>query len=1050
MFPSNEIPAGGAKLARVRACVSAPAPAFLKMKMPFPGDRFPSKAAYLVAFGVTALRLAASAEEPPSPEHLAFFESKVRPVLVEHCYKCHSAEAEKEKKLKGDLFVDTREGLMTGGESGPALVPGKPAESLLMKLIHENEMPPKNKLPASAVADLTKWIEMGAPDPRVGGTVAKAKRSIDVVEGKQWWAFKALSQPAVPPVKNTAWVRTPIDAFILAKQESAALQPNGLATPEKLLRRATFNLIGLAPTVEEREAFLKDASPDAYERLIDRLLSSPRYGERWGRHWLDVVRYAESGGYEFDGFRPGAYHYRDWVIKALNEDMPFDEFVRMQLAGDKLKPNEFDGARATGFLVAGPYPGQTTVKTQEKIRYDQLDDMVSTIGSGFLGLTMACVRCHDHKFDPLPQQDYYGIAAALATTVHAASKLDPVAAETQRKLAEHEAAGAPLLAALKKFEAEELPGRFGEWREKTLPTLPADAPWQILDVQSVTAQAASLTADRDGHVRYVDKKAKDDLYTVKAVTYQKGVKSFRLDALSDATFPAKGPGLSDNGNFVLGDVKIIARPVDPKDKTKPVTLKLKAVKATFEQKDFPLSAAVDNNPGSGWAVSPEIGKDHAALFAIDGEPIGFEGGTELEVQLRFSGHFGLGKMRLAFSNAATEAKLEDKEDLQHQREIATVVSLKNEQGEEAKHPSLMRWFSRFDPRAQELVSAITEHERKRPAPVLTEVYTAKDGGGDVHFLPRGEVDRKQAKVNPAFVQVLMRADAETKWLPKPAPPQPPVHPRIALANWMTDAEVGGGPLLARVIVNRLWRQHFGRGIVATTNDFGSQGEKPTHPELLEWLAAELVRNGWQLKPIHRLIMRSAVYLQSGDVNEANVQRDPNNHLWAQRPPRRLEAEAIRDALLQAGGKLDATMFGPPEADYESARRSVYLRVKRSELVPFMTMFDAPEPTQSVGDRGGTTVPTQALASLNSKFVRDMASRLYDRVQATKPDTIETAIQRTYELAFSRAATDGETQRMKSFVDAQTEMLGNKPDSPAHAMREFCHAVLCLNEFIYVD
>ena len=372
----------------------------------FTGGQFLLKPACWMAVGATALRLTAWAEAPSSPEHLAFFESKVRPVLVEHCYKCHSAEAEKEKKLKADLFVDSREGLLAGGESGPALVPGKPKESLLMKLIHENEMPPKGKLPEAAVADLTKWIEMGAPDPRVGGTVAKAKRSIDVAEGKQWWAFKPLAQPPVPAVKNASWVRTPLDAFILAKQESAGVQPNGLATPEKLLRRATFDLIGLAPSPEERETFLKDPSPDAYARLIDRLLSSPRYGERWGRHWLDVVRYAESGGYEFDGFRPGAYHYRDWVIKALNEDMPFDEFARMQLAGDKLKPNAFDGARATGFLVAGPYPGQTTAKTLEKIRYDQLDDMISTIGSGFLGLTMACVRCHDHKFDPLPQQDY--------------------------------------------------------------------------------------------------------------------------------------------------------------------------------------------------------------------------------------------------------------------------------------------------------------------------------------------------------------------------------------------------------------------------------------------------------------------------------------------------------------------------------------------------------------------------------------------------------------------------------------------------------------------
>jgi hypothetical protein len=447
-------------------------------------------------------------------------------------------------------------------------------------------------------------------------------------------------------------------------------------------------------------------------------------------------------------------------------------------------------------------------------------------------------------------------------------------------------------------------------------------------------------------------------------------------------------------------------------------------------------------------VAPQNGKDHAMVFAIDGDAVGFESGTEFEFQLRFSGHFGLGNMRLAFCNTTAEVKLEDKEDLQHLREIQSLVSSDTQQ---PAHASLMRWFSRFDTRAQELIGAVAEHERKRPVPALIEVYTSKDGGQDVYFLRRGEVERKEGKASPGFVQVLMRADdAPVKWLPNAEPNRTPLHPRIALANWMTDAEAGGGPLLARVIVNRLWRQHFGRGIVATPNDFGSQGEKPTHPELLDWLAAELVKHGWQLKPLHRLIMVSAAYMQSGEVNEMNVQLDPDNLLWAQRPPRRLEAEAIRDSLLQVGGKLDEKMFGPSETNYESGRRSVYLRVKRSELVPFMTMFDAPEPTQSVGDRGGTTVPTQALASMNSTFVRDLASRLYDRVRATGPANVESAIAKTFETAFCRLPTATEAQRMSAFIAEQTKMLGDKPDSPAQAMREFCHAVLCLNEFIYVD
>ncbi|MFN0080206.1 MAG: PSD1 and planctomycete cytochrome C domain-containing protein [Prosthecobacter sp.] len=1016
---------------------------------------------FLVLLSSLAAAALARATEPlAAAEALAFFENKVRPVLAEKCYSCHSAAAQAQGKLKAELFVDSREGLLSGGESGPAIVVGKPQDSVLMKVlrheIKDAEMPPKGKLEASVIADFAQWIALGAADPRIAtAPLTKLKRVIDVAQGKQWWAFKPMLQPPVPGVKNTAWLRTPVDAFILAKQEAAGLAANHLASQEKLLRRACFDLTGLAPTPEERAAFLNDHSPQAYARLIDRLLDSQRYGERWGRHWLDVVRFAESGGYEFDGFRPGAFHYRDWVIKAINNDMPYDAFVRMQLAGDKLTPDSYEGAAAAGFLVAGPYPGQITVKTVEKIRYDQLDDMVSTIGSGLLGLTMSCVRCHDHKLDPLPQRDYYGIAAALATTTHASVKLDLARAETQRKQAQHEQAAAPLRAALKQFESAEFTQRFTTWQQRDLPKLSSNTTWQTFDARKVSAQSAVLDADTDGHVLYHSNKVKDDLYTVKTITFQKGVRAFRLAALSDAKSPAKGPGLSENGNFVLGDLKIIARPLDANNKTKPITLKLKPVQVSFEQKGYPLASVVDNNPSSGWAIAPQMGRDHAAMFAIEGAVAGFEGGTEFEFQLRFSGFFGLGKMSLAFSNSVQEAKLDDQQDMQHLREIQTLSAGHETPLTDTTRSLLLPWFGRFDPRAKQVVDALALHERKRIEPSLTEVYSTKDGGQDVYHLRRGEVDRKEGKASPNFIQVLMRsgevsAPAQMKWRADPVAKKPEAHPRIALANWMTDPHDGGGTLLARVIVNRLWRQHFGRGIVPTTNDFGTQGMKPTHPELLDYLAAELIRNGWHLKPIQRLIMLSAVYMQSGDVNASNVQRDPDNNLWSQRPARRLEAEAIRDELLQVGGKLDEKLYGPSEASHESRRRSVYLRVKRSELIPFMTMFDAPEPTLSIGDRSGTTVPTQALASMNSTFVRELAGRLQQRIQATAPASVDLAISKAYELALCRLPTPAETLRMKAFIDQQTQLLGNKPDSAAQAMREFCLALLCLNEFIYID
>ena len=992
------------------------------------------------------------AEQPVqlSPDHTAFFESKIRPVLVEQCYGCHSAEAEANGKLKAGLFVDSPQGLLAGGETGPAFVAGKPEESLLIKLIRHQvkdaEMPPKGKLPDSVIADFTKWIEQGAPDPRPAlATTAKKKRVIDVAAGKDWWAFKPLTQPAVPALAHPTWGSTPVDAFILARLATAGLTPNPIASREKLLRRVTFDLTGLAPTSDERMAFLKDESPDAYAKLIDHLLGSAAYGERWGRHWLDVVRFAESAGYEFDNFRPGAYHYRDWVIKALNEDMPYDAFVRMQVAGDQLKPNSYEGASAAGFLVAGPYPGQITAKTEEKIRYDQLDDMVSTIGSGLLGLTMACARCHDHKFDPLLQRDYYGIAAALATTVHASSMVEIDPAATQRKLEAYHQAMAPLQEAVKKFEAGELPKRFEDWRRDQLPHLKSDAPWQTFGIQSATAQHAALTSDRNGLVLYAGNKANDDTYTIRVVTHQKGVRAFRLDALSDPSLPSKGPGLSDNGNFVLGDVKIIAKPLDANLRIEPLPLKLKASQVSFEQSGYEFAKSADADPATGWGVAPEMGKDHVALFAIEGETVGFEGGTEFEIQLRFSGFFGLGRFRLAFSNGGAEARIADAQDMQNLRELKVLTQAST------SPEGFLGWYSRFDEQMQKLSAAVTDHGKSKPQPALTEVYTTTNGGQDVFFLRRGEVDRKEGKASPNFVQVLMRSsDAEKKWVPAPDAARPAVPPRTSLANWITDAGAGAGPLLARVMVNRLWRQHFGQGLVPSSNDFGSQGERPTHPELLDWLASEFVKGGWRLKSLHRLILLSSVYQQSGEINAAAAGLDPDNHLWARRPARRLEAEAIRDALLQLGGKLDLKMYGPSESSNESGRRSVYLRVKRSELVPFMTMFDAPEPNQSVGDRGNTTVPTQALAVMNSAFVQDLAAAFLKRIMATEPTSNEAVISKAYELALGRLPEPQEMQRMSAFIGQQMQLLGEKPDARHQALRAFCHALLCLNEFIYID
>ena len=990
-----------------------------------------------------------------SAQGLEFFEKNIRPVLVAKCYECHSAEAKVKKKLKGDLFADTREGLLSGGESGAAVVPGLPAKGLLMKAIRHTDpdmkMPPKEKLPDDVVANFAKWIEMGAPDPREGAKAASAKRVINLDEGRQWWSFRPLKSVALPEVKNASWIRTPVDRFILAKQEAAGIVPSVAVSREKLIRRAFYDLTGLPPTPEEVDAFVKDSTPDAYEKLIDKLLASERYGERWARHWLDVARYAESGGYEFDGYRNGAYHYRDWAIRAFNADMPYNEFIREQIAADKLKPNDYDAASATGFLVAGPYPGQTTAKTLEKIRYDQLDDMISTIGSSMLGLTMGCVRCHDHKYDPLPQKDYYGIAAALGRTVQGDIKIDRQFDETQRKLAEFEKNVAPLREAVKKYDNTEFNANFEKWRKTEMPKLAFSVPtaWHVFDVLSVEAKTAHLDTTLDGLVLYASNKAADDLYTIKARSHQPGVRAFRLDAFADKSLPSNGPGLSDNGNFVLGDFKVIAKPLDPKDKSKPVTLKLTPVKATFEQAGYPLSAAVDNSPTSGWAVAPNMGKDHAAIFGIEGDFAGFEGGTEYEFQLRFSGYFELGKMSLSFCTGKTPASIEAAAESQDLLEIETLLKTNGAKPIDPIRPALSQFFRRFDPKAVKAIKELQDMEQKKPKPELTEIYTTKPGGEDVYLLRRGEVDNKDAKSAPTFLQVLETSSDNKLWFP-----QPTVDPRVALATWLTDSEHGAGSLLARVMVNRLWKHHFGRGIVGTPNDFGAKGEAPTNPELLDYLANELIRGGWKLKPLHRTIMLSAAYREGADVNKENLRRDPDNkYLW-QRPARRLEAEAIRDAILTIGGKLDTKMYGPAINEVESPRRSVYLRVRRSELIPFLTLFDAPEPTQSIGDRGATTVPTQALTMMNSPFVRDMANRLAKQVYSGTA-TLDQALDRAYRIALSRSPTPREREKMKAFYAKQEQFFAVEaksvtPQVKEQAFTETCVVLLALNEFVYVD
>ena len=713
-------------------------------------------------------------------EGVQFFEQRIRPVLVERCYKCHSTGA---KKVQAGLFLDTRQAVRAGGKRGPAVVPGNVEDSLLIAAIrHEAlEMPPDGKLPDSVISDFIRWVEIGAPDPRDG---VATPRAVDYETGRQFWSFLPLGNYRPPEVREAEWALTPIDRFILARQQASGVEPSPLADRRSLLRRAHFGLTGLPPSPDETDAFVSDVSPQAYERLVDGLLRSQHYGERWARFWLDVVRFAESNGFEQDEDRPSAYHYRDFVIRALNEDMPYDQFVRWQIAGDLLAPDSQSARAATGFLVAGVENVIQTEKEFERDRYDKLDDIASTIGTAMLGLTIGCARCHDHKFDPISQRDYYRFLSTFGKTMSA---------------------------------------------------------------------------------------------------------------------------------------------------------------------ELPLG---------------KKGKSPVGYVAVDV-------GSEVTVSDREEFRFGTKK----------------------------------------------------------------------------ENFVMKS---DVYFLSRGDVKRKQDIVTQSFPQVLMRTDQkETHWQEAGPEKRPP---RAALAHWITDLERGAGHLLARVIVNRLWQHHMGKGLVTTSSDFGAQGERPTHPELLDWLANELIKADWRLKPIHRLIMSSAVYRQSHRSNAKNERIDPQNRLFWRRELRRLDAESIRDAMLTVSGQLDRTMSGPGTLDESIRRRSIYLTVKRNQKIPMLQSFDTPDALQGIGQRPTTTVAPQALLMLNNPHVHAYAQALARRIHRDhqEPDDL---IQSGFLTILARPADTQELEQIREFLSQQTvtyEESGYGSASGMHAIKDFCQLLIASDEFIYVE
>lgn len=897
--------------------------------------------------------------EDATSEQFDFFEKKIRPVLVTHCYECHAVNS---KNLKGGLLVDSRAGLLTGGESGPAVVPKDVDESLLIAALRYDdfEMPPNGKLPDAVISDFEHWIREGGADPRQSSAPVTKAREIDIDAGRSHWAYQPVAMPAVPEVENQSWPFNDVDRFILAKLEASGLEPAADADKMTLARRLSIGLVGLPPTPQEIEQFVHDESPQAYERLVDSLLNSPRFGERWGRHWLDVVRFAESvtlRGFVFNE----SWRYRDYVIESFNEDRPFDRFVTEQLAGDLLADTSIDDRRrnliATTFLTMG----NNNLENQDKktLEMDFIDEQLDVIGRGMLAQTITCARCHDHKFDPIPTRDYYAMAGILKnvqalTHANISKWIEvplPVSDDVQQKQDQHQQSVDSLarsVAELKKRIARSPPGK-SIIAVEDLPGVVVDdadarkvGDWK--DSQSVE-QYVGIGYCHDGSVGNGEKSIsfmpdlpRDGRYEVRfAYTHsanraaQVPVTVFSADGEKTINVNQKNPPPIDGHFISLG---------------------------VFRFEVAGQSFVMVNNKGTTGAVVAD-----AVQFLPVDEDVKTSGIINQE-------------------NIAAKRK--------DQNEIASMKT---------QLASMEKEFAKL----------------KKAGPEIPMAMSVIEGtaGEDLPIHIRGSVHHL-GKIAPRGVLQVATGGAA---------PAMPKHGsgRLELARWMVDPI---HPLTSRVMVNRVWHWLIGTGLVSTVDNFGTTGGSPSHPELLDYLATQFIQEGWSVKQLIRTIVLSRSFGQSSANADPNS--DPENRLLSHQNRNRLDAESLRDAMLSAAGILDLTMGGKtyPEtlsSDYtyvfDQPRRSVYAPVFRNSLPEVFEVFDFADPSMVSGRRNVSTVAPQALFLLNHPFVRQWAQRTAQRLLAEPVEDESSRIDHAYLLIFSRRATVKEMELSERFLAA---------------------------------
>lgn len=964
----------------------------------------------------------ASAQEPEfTPDQIRFFQDEVYPILESTCFECHAGG----DKLEGELYLTSRESMLKGGENGPVFEMDDLDDTLFADMLsYEDElteMPPDGKLPQDQIDTLTKWIKMGAPwDSELEREPTPVRdRSVVDDKAKDYWAYRPVQSPKIPTIQDAEWASNPIDALVYDRLRKNGLKPNGPAEKQALIRRAYYDLTGLPPTPEQVQDFVNDSSPDAYENVIDTLLASPHYGEKWARHWLDVVRYADSHGFERDENKPFMWRYRDYVVDSFNADKPYNRFVKEQLAGDEYDNPTPDQITATGYYRLGQWDDEPADPAQAV--FDNLDDIVSTTAQTFLGTTIGCARCHDHKMDPIPQVDYYSFLAFFRNIT-----------ETKRT-----------------------------------------RDYGIL--RSIMNEDEQAVYDRK-----VQEKSVNEARLVEE--YYNLIETFKVSAAKDSPdwLKAKDSRLSDITDLSYRFYRDTWDSLPDFDMVKVET------SGTLDH-NYITTAPASRNEAIGLVFEgklrvPEKGDYTFHFEARDGvrfsvgRTVVFEspklGTLKTSETVRLKK--GLQDFRLEYftKNGPPQLALAwESEGLVKRSLSITGVDTTRQKGID----SLIREHG---------ITYLGKQSHKRYRDIQKELKTLRDTpidskrtpaiaekgieAPDTFLLVRGSAHAQGAKVVPALPQVLSPPEVN---LPEPSKEKNTTYRRTVLADWLASKD---NPITARVMVNRIWQHHFGRGIVRSSNDFGKLGDQPTHPLLLDWLAQDFMDDDWHMKSLHKKIMLSNTYRMSSRGQKKALAEDPANDLFWRFDMRRLTAEEVRDSLLMATGEINLTLGGPtvfptlPAEVIETSskkknivgsgiwgaatpedevRRSLYIHIKRSLVHPMLSSFDFADIDASCPVRFTTTQPGQALSMLNSDYVHARSSALLRRIKSEVGNDVDARIERAFELATGRKPSPREMDMCHTYVN---ELQTEEGATLGRAMQRLCLLVLNFNEFLYLD